>query len=188
MTHTKSNNRKSNNRTNEANNANALTTNVVKKTKSERLDEVIAKAESILSDPKKYRYHAAAALRIAVCNSKANPAELVETMRPLVNKATALLPAEGKIALAALRADAVPQDVVLACLRTDGAITASPLMRFLASASVEAERARLAGLKAVAAKAARKERKAAKAAEQASEPAKAAPKGAKKQTSKKAAK
>lgn len=134
----------------------------VRLTKAERLAIVAEKANTILSDTDKYRYHAAAALRLAV--STASAADIVAALRPAVAMATINLPAEGVVALAAVEAEAVPAEVVMACRRADGSMSAVPLLRFMASASVEAEKARRAGIKAAERAEAKKAKKADKKA------------------------
>ena len=140
-------------------NTNTNTTEATKivKTKAQRLSEAAEAARRILSDPKKYRYHAAAALRLAVATSDA--AKIVELLRPAIAEATKQLPANGVVTLCALKAEAIPAEIVEKCARIDGAITAAPLLRFMASDSVEAEAARIRGAKEAEAKAARKARK-----------------------------
>lgn len=143
-------------------NTNTNTAETVRLTKSERLAVVAEKANTILSDVDKYRYHAAAALRLAV--STADAADIVSALRPAVALATANLPAEGVVALAAVEAEAVPAEVVMACRRADGSMSAAPLLRFMASASVEAEHARRVGIKAAERAEAKKAKKAEKKA------------------------
>lgn len=145
--------------------SNANTTSnaaAVRLTKSERLAIVAEKAHTILSDTDKYRYHAAAALRFAVATADA--AAIVSALRPAVALATVNIPINGVVALAAIEAEAVPAEVVLACRRADGSLSAAPLLRFMASASVEAERARRAGIKAAERAEAKKAKKADKKA------------------------
>lgn len=154
------NTEKANTNTNTNTNAEA-----VRLTKSERLAIVAEKANTILSDTDKYRYHAAAALRLAV--STADAAAIVDALRPAVALATTNLPAEGVIALAAVEAEAVPAEVVLACRRVDGSLSAAPLLRFMASASVEDEKARRIGIRAAERAEAKKAKKANKKAKKA---------------------
>lgn len=137
----------------------------VRLTKSERLAIVAEKANTILTDSEKYRYHAAAALRMAVANS--DNATIIEALRPAVAMATRFMPIEGVIALAAVEAEAVPDEVVMACRRADGSMSAAPLLRFMASASVEAEHARRVGIKAAERAEAKKAKKAKKASKKA---------------------
>lgn len=157
------NNTKNNEKASKANTNTAA--EAVRLTKSERLALVAEKASTILSNTDKYRYHAAAALRLAV--STADAAAIVAALRPAVALATAQLPAEGVIALAAVEAEAVPAEVVLACRRADGSLSAAPLLRFMASASVEAEHARRVGVKAAERAEAKKAKKASKKAKKA---------------------
>lgn len=173
-TENKKNNTKKENTMKTNTNTNTTEAAKVVKTKAQRLAEAAEAARRILSDPKKYRYHSAAALRLAVATS--NAAKIVELLRSAIAEATKFLPANGVITLCALKVEAIPSEIVEKCARIDGSITAAPLLRFMASDSVEAEAARIRGAKEAEAKAARKARKEAKAKEKAEAEAKKAPK------------
>lgn len=136
-------------------------------------------AREILDSESKHRYHAAAALRyattnMALCDNK-DGIQLLVTAAVVAAEAV-LSRAESRIALAAIKADAIPMEVLTMCVRKDGSSTAAPLLRFLAADSVAAERARIAGIKAAdkaeKRRAEKAERKANKAAAKASATAK----------------